>query len=98
MFEKLPATRPARWRRMKSIIRKWLRPLTPADGIASEELDRVEGELGCPLPKALREWYQLAGNAQDIWSCQDRLVLPSIDREVLVFCFENQGIWSMGCG
>ncbi len=96
MFEKIPVTRQARWRLMTRVIRKWMRPLTEADGIAPEELDGVEARLGCQLPKVLREWYQLAGNARDLWCCQDRLVLPFIDREVLVFCFENQGIWSMG--
>jgi hypothetical protein len=81
---------------MKSIIQEWLRPLTAADGILLEELEGVEAKLGCRLPKALCEWYQLAGKAHDIWSHQDRLVLPFIDRNVLVFCFENQGIWRMG--
>ena len=96
MFEKIPVTRPARWRLMQSIIRKWLRPLTAKDRFTPEELDGLEAKLPAPLPKALREWYQLAGHARDIWSTQDRLGLPFIDREVLVFCFENQGIWSMG--
>jgi hypothetical protein len=96
MFKKIPIPRPARWRLMQSIIRKWLRPLTAKDRFTPEELDRLEAKLPGPLPKALREWYQLAGHARDIWSTQDRLGLPFIDRDVLVFCFENQGIWSMG--
>jgi hypothetical protein len=96
MFDNIPNTRPARWRRMKSIIQKWLRPLTAKDAFTPKELDSMEAKLPGPLPKALREWYQFAGNANDLWSYQDRLCLPQIDREVLVFCFENQGIWSMG--
>src|SRR5262249_22190678 len=69
---------------------------TARDRFTPEELDRLEAKLPERLPKALREWYQLAGKAMDIWSYQDRLSLPFIDREVLIFCFENQGIWSMG--
>jgi hypothetical protein len=96
MFDTIPDTRQARWQLMKSVIEEWLRPLTAADGTAPEELDRVEGRLGCRLPKTLREWYELAGEAVDIWCCQDRLSVPFIDREVLVFCVENQAIWTMG--
>jgi len=96
MFQTIPVKRQARWRLMNSIIQEWLRPLTAADGFPPDELDQVEARLGCKLPRALREWYQLAGHARDIWSRQDRLVLPVIDREVLVFCVESQAIWSMG--
>jgi hypothetical protein len=96
MFKTIPASRQARWRLMTRVIGKWLRPLTDRDAISPEDLDRLEVQLGCRLPKALREWYQLAGNAHDIWSWQDRLVPPFIDREVLVFCFENQSVWTMG--
>src|SRR5262249_44864064 len=96
MFTTIPDSRKARWQLMKSVIKEWLRPLTPKDRTPPAELDVLEGELGLRLPKALREWYELAGNAADIWSRQDRLVLPFIDREVLVFGCENQSIWSMG--
>jgi hypothetical protein len=81
---------------MQSIIRKWLRPLSPKDAFTSEELDCLEAPLGVRLPMALREWYQLAGKANDIWSTQDRLGLPFLDRDVLIFAFENQSIWRMG--
>jgi hypothetical protein len=97
LFEKIPDSREARWQLMKSVIKEWLRPIKPKDRTPPAELDRLEGELGLRLPRALREWYELAGSkAVHIWSSQDRLVLPFIDREVLVFCVENQGIWSMG--
>lgn len=96
MFEKIPDKRQARWRKMSSIIRKWLRPLTAADQTPPELLDRAEAQLGHRLPKAFREWYELAGAAVDIWSGHDRLLLPFMDREVMVFCVENQSIWSMG--
>jgi hypothetical protein len=96
MFETIPVGRRARWQLMKLIIQKWMRPLTPADGFTPEELDGLEASLGCRLPKTLREWYQLAGKAEDIWCCQDCLSPPFLDRELLVFCFENQGIWRMG--
>ncbi len=95
MFETIPARREARWRLMGSLIRTWMRPLTEADAITPEELDQAEARLGTRLPKALREWYALAGNAKDIWCWQDHLCSAKalhIRDEVLVFCFENQTI------
>src|ERR1700719_3298618 len=99
MFEQIPADRGERWRLMRTIIGQWMRPLTEADSTPVEELDEAEKRLGCSLPLALREWYQLAGRAKDIWSWQDKLLAPRhfyIHDGVMVFCVENQMIWSMG--
>jgi hypothetical protein len=99
MFEQIPSEREGRWQLMKSVIRDWMRPLTDADCVPTDMLDQAQTRLGHPLPRALREWYQLAGNAKDIWSWHDRLCLPTslrVREEVLVFCIESQGIWRMG--
>jgi hypothetical protein len=99
VFEVIPTKRGERWELMRSIIQHWMRPLTEADTVELEQLDRAEKRLACRLPPALREWYRLAGNAKDIWSCQDRLASPDglhLRGDILVFCWENQGIWRMG--
>jgi hypothetical protein len=98
VFEKIPSDRGERWQLMASVINLWLRPLADKDAVLPEELDQAEKRIGHQFPLALREWFQLAGNAHDIWSRQDRLFPHgfNVRNNVLVFCTENQGIWRMG--
>jgi hypothetical protein len=99
MFEWLPVERAARWDLMRSILSQWMRPLAEADALGPEQFERAEERLGCRLPEALREWYQLAGAARDIWCSQDQLLSPerlALWDDILVFCVENQTIWAMG--
>lgn len=95
MFEKLPATRHERWELMREFIARWYAPLTPADGFSEEEISSAEQSVGLQFPRALREWYALAGRRRDVWSQQDELLLPSkcyVVGEVLVVYVENQSV------
>lgn len=102
MLECLPLDRRGRWEWMASFLARWHAPLTPEDGYADRELDAAATRLGIPLPRALREWYGLAGRLGDVWSRQDELLPPSeicIDDDVLIFYVENQAVvrWGIPC-
>ncbi len=76
MFGEMPPTAEGRWRLAEEFIDIWRGGLRPGDGYTDEELDVTEARLGVPLPKALREWYRLAGRRRDIWSAISEIVLP----------------------
>lgn len=98
MFEAIPQQREQRWQLMETIIEDWLRPLKPEDGVSEAQLCDAEQRLGFQLPLALREFYRRFGNAADIWSWQDQLIIPGklgTQGETLEFYRENQGVWNM---
>jgi hypothetical protein len=77
MFESIPPNRSDRWKILEAFIAQWFnRPLGPEDGYGHAELDAIQTELGFTLPKALIEWYSLAGHRFDVWSVQDRFIEP----------------------
>ena len=97
--ETLPETRAERWAALRKLIGQWYRPLNKSDGMPYVELDQAEQSLGVGLPAAFREWYALSGNRSEIWSGQDKLLIPkelSIQDDVLVFYVENQGVVRWG--
>lgn len=99
MFESLPSSRDRRWELMKEFLSRWYSPLSPEDGFSEEELAGAERLLGFPLPRALREWYSLAGRREEVWSRQDELLPPEkcyIANGVLVFYVENQSVVRWG--
>lgn len=99
MFESLPASRDRRWELMKEFLSRWYSPLSPGDGFGEEELEGAELRLGFPLPRALCEWYGLAGCRKDVWSRQDELLPPKrlyIADGVLIFYIENQSVVRWG--
>jgi len=97
----LPADRQERWDQIRAFIAEWHRPLGENDGIPSAELDAAEQRMGCRIPAALREWYQMAGRRGDLTRMQNYLLAPDElacepDDEVVIFYAENQ--WVVGWG
>jgi hypothetical protein len=100
MMRKLPSTREGRWEVMRRIFAGWIKPIVAGDGYWEEEMDAAEARLKVKLPAALREWYQLAGRRNEVWSCQDMLLRPErlrVEEGRLAICDENQGcvVWGI---
>jgi hypothetical protein len=71
------------------------RPLRRRDGTPQKEIRAAEKQLGLHLPIALREYYCVAGRADDFHCVHDRLLPPaewSIEIRKLVFMVENQAV------
>jgi uncharacterized protein (TIGR02996 family) len=101
LFSRLPDRATERWRLVEEFIEVWHRPLEQGDGCSEEELADAESRLGLRLPRALRDWYRLAGKRSDVWSRQDSLPLPEqlrLDNEsdTLVIRWENQACEKWG--
>lgn len=99
MFESLPSDRERRWELLTEFLAHWFSPLAPGDGFDEATLDAAESRLAVSLPAALREWYELAGRRDDVWSRQDELLAPqelSIEDGVLIFYIENQCVVRWG--
>ncbi|MGW6883171.1 SMI1/KNR4 family protein [Streptomyces goshikiensis] len=85
------------WDFIRVFAAGWYAPLTNGDGVGEEELKQVEGELGLPLPTALREAYMLFGRRPELFDHQDPMLPPSelfVHEDlggVLCFRSENQG-------
>lgn len=73
--------RSPRWRGFIDFAARFVEPLGPDDGLTSGELDRTEERLGLRLPRALREWYRLAGRREDVLGRRDHPV-PAHELEV----------------
>ena len=59
----------------------------------------AEQRLGVTLPAALRNFYLRYGSRREVWSLQDTLWMPNeirVERGVLAFCIENQGVVRWG--
>jgi pimeloyl-ACP methyl ester carboxylesterase len=75
------------------------RPLRRRDGMPQKDLLAAERQLGLRVPAALREYYRVAGHADDFNCSHDRLVRPSnwtIESRKLVFMVENQAVLLYG--
>lgn len=103
----IPNTRPERWQWLREQIAEWYSPLQPEDGWSEAILQEAEKRLGVKLPAALREWYQLGANRQEIWSPQDRFLQPNElggstngdsenGEEFLIVYDENQSVVQWG--
>jgi uncharacterized protein (TIGR02996 family) len=71
------------------------RPLTPSNGVPEKRVAQAEHRLGVRLPRALRDYYLLAGRCDRLNQANDRL-LPPEDWELasgkIAFLVENQGV------
>lgn len=97
------SARADRWSLLKDFIAEWHGPLEDGDGYPASEIDAAEQRLGLKLPVALREWYQLAGQREDVVAVQnflrppDRLFTQEQDgAEVFYFYTENQACVNWG--
>ena len=71
------------------------RPLTSADGLPDREIVTGEQRLGVRLPRALREFYGIAGQLDHLNRAHNRLYTPDewfVDAGKLVFMEENQAV------
>ena len=79
------------------------RPLTPTDAVDPHAIARAEQSLDLTVPKALRAFYLLAGNAHDFTTVYDQFLPPanwSVQDGKLVFLEENQDVvrYGVDCG
>lgn len=71
------------------------RPLAPEEGLSSAKIEAAERRLGVRLPQALREYYRVAGNFEELNTNYNQLLpLEALDwdDEYVVFMVENQGV------
>ncbi len=93
------ARREDRWSLLKDFVAEWHTPLKEGDGYAAAELDAAEQRLGLKLQPALREYYLLVGQREDIVAKQNFLVSPDeleVQDGLLVFYSENQSVVEWG--
>jgi hypothetical protein len=91
---------PSRLERYKQTLRRVLkRDLIQGDGVSEEALAWAESGLGQKLPKALREYYLIGGNADDANLMQNILFQPEefvVEDGYLVFMEEHQAVVHWG--
>ena len=83
----------------QSIFKNFGAPLTKAMEIESSRIDAAQKRLGVRIPKALREYYLVAGKERRFNMCHNRILAPEkweVDRGRLIFMEENQWFfWSI---
>ena len=75
------------------------RPLTSEDGLPDREIVTGEQRLGVRLPRALREFYGIAGRLDHLNRAHNRLYTPHewfVDAGKFVFMEENQAVVHWG--
>jgi hypothetical protein len=92
------ARRGDRWSIVRQVFADWRTPLAPADGLPSERIDAGERGLGAAFPAALREWYAMAGNRDDLAGRGNHLIPPEglavrEEDDMVVFYHENQCVY-----
>jgi uncharacterized protein (TIGR02996 family) len=74
------------------------RPLTPRDGVPEKRVAEAERGLGIRLPRALRDYYLVAGSHR-FNQAHHNLLPPrewSLASGTVMFLGENQGVWQCG--
>lgn len=90
----------SRWRGIVEFIRNWVGPFDCDAGMSESTLDASLNAVGLSLPSAMREWYLLAGNLQqvglNVWIHPDSLAVHDGVIEVLT---DPYGItsWRVSC-
>ena len=83
-----------------AFAKKYLdRSLCKNDSVSVKEISKAEKRLGKKLPLALREYYRVAGNAEDLNTIHNHLYSIDnleVDGDYLVFMDENQSVVSWG--
>lgn len=83
---------PMRYRRLFEILG---RRLKPEDGVSEDDLLAAERRLGLRIPKALADYYRVAGHADPLTPAFNKLLPPSrlrVQSGKLVFLEEDQGV------
>ena len=99
LLETLPRSREERWELLKQFFSGWLGALRAADGCRPDSIVAAEQRLGMALPVSLKEWYELAGLRESVWSCQDHFLIPEklrVEGDRLIICVENQSVVKWG--
>jgi hypothetical protein len=77
----------------RSLFRTFGYPLSDRTVLSSNVLTVAEKRLGVKIPKALRDYYLVAGRERRFNTCLDRLLPPSqwsLDKKRILFMEENQ--------
>jgi uncharacterized protein (TIGR02996 family) len=72
------------------------RPLKPSDGFPEKRVAEAERRLGIRMPRALRDYYLLAGRFDRFNQAHDHLLPPEEWEGTsgkVAFLVENQGVW-----
>jgi len=84
----------------KKFAEKYLgRSLRKQDGVSAAEISRAEKRLGVQLPEALRVYYRVAGNANELNTAHNQFYALSaleVEGDYLLFMDENQSVVSWG--
>jgi hypothetical protein len=79
----------------RAIFDRFGYPLKNGAKVPAEELSATEKRLGVPIPRAVRDYYLVAGRERRFNTCHNRLLPPkgwSIDKKNLIFMEENQTV------
>ena len=71
------------------------RELTPEDGLSVDQIQAAEQRLKSRLPQALREYYSVAGNLDELNRNHNRLMRLEeleVEDDYLIFMEENQNV------
>jgi uncharacterized protein (TIGR02996 family) len=82
--------------RYRTVFAALARPLTRKDGFPEKRVAQGERRLGIRLPRALRDYYLLAGRLDRFNQAHDHLVPPEeweLASGKVAFLVENQGVW-----
>jgi hypothetical protein len=86
-----------RWKEYRGFVAKWFPPIREGEGVLPSALVKAEERLGFLLPTAVREFYLLAGNREDLIRRYNQLIplskLKLVDGMLAVW-EENQGVYS----
>lgn len=91
--------RSERWNLLEQFIDAWFGPASIRSAVGGARLDSAERRLGIKLPVAFRASHSMSAARKEVWSSQDRLVLPEqlkIEGNVLAFYMENQAVVQWG--
>jgi len=79
----------------RNLFRTFGYPLTERSAISANMLAAAEKRLGVKIPRALQDYYLVAGRERRFGRCHNRLLAPEawvVDRQRLIFMEENQAV------
>ncbi|MCE9545807.1 MAG: hypothetical protein K8T25_09865 [Planctomycetia bacterium] len=79
----------------RSLFKAFGYPLTPRTAIPSKQIAKAEKRLGMRVPKALRDYYLIAGRERRFNQPYCRLLAPNkwfVDKQHLIFMEEYQNV------
>ncbi len=84
---------------LEQLLHTWWAPLSREQQVTAAELTTVEVRLGRCLPRALHDWFHMAGRRDDCFGGDDHPLAPDhlrLEDQMLIFAVENQGLCAWG--